>query len=245
MSTVTPKALPPAIDAAAIAVDGLNERLAEAARYAVFNRVMPALRHDVAGSMQPVRMLLMVLQRRVQIAEPDLEAIAKNVTSLNTLTRQATDNCISALGWMASGEDARVGLRSAVDEAIQLLALEWSVNALALVNGIAGDSATASQSFLRSVFMGALLAFCDQRVPGDTLQVTFDAAAADSQQSGQLQLRMLSDNTGKSPVSLDVVRKYRMIGWPDVEAMARSCGVQMARGDGWLILYLPKPESNS
>lgn len=241
MSTVNPVDLPRASAGASVIPDGLDDRLAEAARYAVLARLMPVLRHDVAGALQPIRTLLLVLERRVQRAEPDLEAIAKAVASVSTLTKQATIDCMSALGWMASPEDVHVSLRSSVDEATQLLALELSVNSLSLVNGIADDSATAPQSFLRSVFMGALLAFCDHCVARGTLQVTFDAAAADSPQPDRLQLRMLPDETGKTPSSLEGGRKYRTIGWPDVAAMAHACGVQMARGDAWVTLDLPKP----
>ena len=217
--------------------ESLNDRLAEAACYAVLRRLMPVLRHDVAGVMQPVRMLLMVLERRVQTAEPDLQAIAKNVASVSALTKKASADCISALEWIGSSQDAHVSLRSSVDEAIKLLAMELSANGLELINGIADDSATAPQSFLRSVLMGALLAFCDQRTAGSTLQVTY--AAADGNQSSRLELRMLPDDAGNLPASLDIVRKYRLIDWPDVQAMARSFSVKMARGDGWLTLELP------
>ena len=239
MSTIAPVDFLPGSDAASTTPEGLNDRLAEAAFYAVLRRLMPVLRHDVAGAMQPVRMLLMVLERRLQIPEPDLQTIAKNITSVSTLTKKASADCIGALGWIASSEDIRVSLRSSVDEAMKLLAMELSANALELVNGISDDSATAPQSFLRSVFMGALLAFCDHRVAGGSLQVTFEAAAADSQQSGRLQLRMLPDATQKSPASLDIVRKYRLINWSDVQAMARSFSVKLERGDGWLTLELP------
>ena len=240
MSTITPSYLPPANSTAPITLEGLNNFQADAARYAVLNRIMPALRHDVAGAMQPVRMLLMVLERRLQTANPDLETIAKNVTSISTLTKLASVEIMSALGWAASGEDIRVSLRSSVDEAINLLALELAVAKMALVNGIADDVACAPQSFLRSVFMGALLAFCDQHVEGGILQVTFNATATDSQQPGQLQLRMLPDDTLKSQAALEIDREYCMIGWSDVQAMAQSCDVEMAFGDGWLTLNLPK-----
>ena len=230
----------------------LNDRLAEAARYAVLNRLMPVLRHDVAGAMQSPRMLLMVLDKRLQAADPDLPAIAKNVASINTLTKQATADCMEALSWVASSEDVRVSLRSHVDQAIALLAMELNVNGLTMVNGVA-DEASASQSFLRSVFMGAVLAFCDQHTEGGTLGVTFEPAAEGSEMSAQLHLRMQTqtqtemqmqpqmagDAAPRSAASQDVVRKYRMIGWPDVQAMAQSCGVLMTRGDGWLTLNLP------
>lgn len=228
----------------------LNDRLAEAARYAVLNRLMPVLRHDVAGAMQSPRMLLMVLDKRLQAADPDLPAIAKNVASINTLTKQATADCMEALSWVASSEDIRVSLRSHVDKTIALLAMELNVNGLTLVNGVA-DEASASQSFLRSVFMGAVLAFCDQHTEGGTLGVTFEPAAEGSEMSAQLHLRMQTQTqtemtiltadhaAPRSAASQDVVRKYRMIGWPDVQAMAQSCGVLMTRGDGWLTLNLP------
>ncbi|MBC7649266.1 MAG: hypothetical protein H7197_09170, partial [Vitreoscilla sp.] len=89
MSNAAPANLPLVFDTATLTPEALNDRLAEAACYAVLRRLMPVLRHDVAGALQPVRMLLMVLERRMQAAEPDLEAIAKNVTSLSTLTKQA------------------------------------------------------------------------------------------------------------------------------------------------------------
>ena len=51
---------------------------------------------------------------------------------------------------------------------------------------------------------------------------------------------MLLDDIQKSPASLDIVRKYRMIGWADVQAMAKSFSVKLERGEGWLTLELPK-----
>ena len=47
MSTTTPGYLPPASYAAPMTLEGLNDWRADAARYTVFNRMMPALRHDV------------------------------------------------------------------------------------------------------------------------------------------------------------------------------------------------------
>ena len=240
MSPVTPENQLIAGDLVPMASNSLNDRLAEAAHYAVLGRLLPVLRHEVAGSMQPILMLLMVLERRVQSTDPDLAAITKNVLSLSALTKQAAAVCMGALGWADSSEDSHVSLRGSVDEAAKLLALELSVNALTLVNGVADDSATAPLSFVRSVFMGALLAFCDQHIASSTLEVTFQQAAENGQHAGQLQLRMLPGDAGKSPASADAVRKARRIGWPDVQAMAQSCGVEMAQGDGWLTLDLPK-----
>lgn len=224
-------------------VDACDDRLAEAARYAVVSRLMPVLRHNVAGAMQPGRMLLMVLEKRLQNAEPDLQAIRTTAASVSTLTRQATASCMAAFGWVASTEDTRVSLRSFVDDAIGMLALELTVNDLTLTNGIEDDSASASQYFLRTVLMGALLAFCDHQVDGGTLQVTFKPRAEGDGAGGhlQLQLHVLTGNRIK-PALQEAFRKYRSIDWTDVQAMAQSSGVQMARGEGWLTLELPMPD---
>ena len=220
----------------------LANRLAEAARHAVLCRLMPVLRHDVAGAMQPPRMLLMVLQKNLQAAVPDLEAIAKNVASISTLTKQASVSCMSAFSWVAPKEDVSVSLRSGVDEAIGLLAMELSVNGLTLDSTIDHDAAVAPQAFLRSVLMGALLAFCDHHKDGGSLQVGFKPANAYSDAPGQIQVQ-LQRSAGAAanlPELQNILWKSRLIQWADVQAMAHSNGVPMTRGDGWLCLGLPR-----
>ena len=61
MSTMASSHLSSESEAACLTPECLNDRLSEAAFYAVLRRMMPVLRHDVAGAMQPLRMLLMVL----------------------------------------------------------------------------------------------------------------------------------------------------------------------------------------
>ena len=241
MSANNPQDFPAAGHAQTLSAASLNDRLAEAAHYAVLNRLMPVLRHDVAGAMQPTRMLLMVLEKRLQAVDPDFQAIAKNVTSVSTLSKQASASCLAALGWMASSEDVQAGLQNFVDEAIILLAMELFNNSLTLVNSIENNSATASLAFLRSVLMGALLAFCDQHVEGGTVEVTLASVTVCDAvpRPAQLLIRMLPGERVKPPPMPDVVRRYRMIGWSDVEALARASGVQMAQGDGWISLSLP------
>lgn len=209
-----------------------NQRTAEAARYAVLGRLLPVLRHDVAGAMQPVLMRLVLLERRAQKPEPDLQAIAQGVTTLSALTKQAAAACAAALGWIDSKDDPQVVLRSAVDEAGQWLVMELAVNPLALVNSVADDSTTVPRSWMRSVFMGAVLAFCDQHAASGFLEVTLEA-------TGRLHLRLRPGDAGQLPEPFDVVQKTRLIDWADVQAMATACGGKMAQGDGWLTLHLP------
>lgn len=220
----------------------LTQRLAQGARYAVLQRIAPVLRHDVAGFMQPVGMLTKVLQRRLQMAEPDLPEIAKNLASVSALVKEASAGCMSAMGWMVSDDATLVNLRNGVNDAVKLLQSELFLADMAVLNDISDEQASAPQSFMRSVVMGALLAFCDQRTAGNTLQVTLEAASGNSDASGALLLRMVLGETAQAPVSKDSHRKLRIIDWQDVEAMAGSCNVVMARGEGWLRLGFPKTD---
>jgi len=244
-STRTPGSAYPAQVAGALPVAShqLADRLAEAACYAVLRRIAPVLRHDVAGFMQPVGMLMMVLQRRVQMPEPDLQAIAKNVVSASALAKEAAAGCMNAISWIAAREDSAVSLQSSVNQAAKLLAMELSAQGLEISNIISSDAVVVPQSFFRSVLVGALLAFCDQRMTGSTLQISLEVETGNNTAPNRLMLRMLPGDVAAVSGLTDspaMGHLSRRIDWPDVEAMARSFGVTMDRGDGYLAVGLPK-----
>jgi hypothetical protein len=221
-----------AAGASAVSSDHLQNRLAEAASHAVLRRIAPVLRHDVAGFMQPIGMLMMVLQRRVQMPEPDLQAIAKNVASVSALTKEATTGCMNAMGWMASREDTVVTLHEGAEEVMRLLTLELSARGLTAVNEIAADTDSAPRSFFRSVFAGAVLAWCDQMAGAGVLHISASSQAGDSE------LKLLFEPTGDAAPT-EAVTAQRPIDWDDVEALARATGAMLSRGEGWLRLKLP------
>lgn len=224
------------------ATDG-QERLAEAARYAVLQRIAPVLRHDVAGFMQPVGMLMMMLQRRVQMPEPDLQVIAKNVASANALTKEATVGCMKAIDWISNRENTNVSLRSSINEGAALLSMELSSQGLEISNIISDDAAAVPQSFFRSVLVGALLAFCDQRTAGRILEISLETDAENDAAVNRVMLRMRPGDAPEVPGLtglLGMDRAARRIDWSDVEAMAGSFRVSIVRGDGWLAVALPK-----
>jgi hypothetical protein len=220
-----------AAGAFAVTSDHLQDRLAEAASYAVLRRIAPVLRHDVAGFMQPIGMLMMVLQRRVQMPESDLQAIAKNVASVSALTKEATTGCMNAMGWMASREDTGVSLHKGAEEVVRLLALELSARGLTAANEIAANTGSAARSFFRSVFAGALLAWCDQTTGAGVLHITASSPA------GHTELK-LHFEPNDNAVPAEYVTAQRPIGWDDVQAMARVSGATLFRGEGWLRLQL-------
>lgn len=218
---------------------------ADAARYAVLQRIAPALRHDAVGLMQPIGMQMMILQRRIQAPEPDLQAIAKNLASASMLSKEATAGCIYALGWIASSDRSAVSLMRSVDEAIALLSLELSAQALEVSNNISDDAVAVPKSFFRTVLLGALLAFCDQRTAGKIVQIRLVTEGGSATPVNRLMLRMMPGDEAEAPVRSELPamdRHSRRIDWFDVEAMAGTFAVTVARGDGWLALGLPDCE---
>jgi len=231
MPTTIPTDSSRAAAAPPVTADFLQARLAEAASYAVLHRIAPALRHDVAGFMQPVGMLVMVLQRRVQMPEPDMQAIGKNVTSVCALAKEATTGCMNVMDWMPSRENASVSLRAGADDVVRLLALELSGRGLSVASDIAEDNVRVPRRFFRSVLAGALLAWCDQNPGAGVLRISGASDASDA----ELKLQFEIDGT---ELRADIVSPQRCIGWDDVEALAHASGATLLRGDDWLRLRL-------
>jgi hypothetical protein len=216
------------------------DHLADAARYAVLKRIAPKLRHDMAGAMQPIGMIAMVLQRRLQAPEPDLEAIAKNVAAMASLVKEATTGGMSAMGWLAPREEAVVGLRAGVDEVIKLLAMELSASGLTPVIDLPADATRVPREWVRSVITGALLACCDERGGPGTLHIAFEGNAQLGDQVGaRLVLKQVTATAIAAAEPLVVV-PLRPITWADVDAMTSSFGVGLLCADGRVALALPR-----
>ncbi len=207
----------------------LNHR-SEAAAYAILCRVGPVLRHEVAGLMQPVRMLVTVLERRANKPEIDRLATAENINTISILTKQASAGCMNAFEWFATPNDASMNLRDGVDELKKLLSLEFSVNALTIENIVPYETAAVPKSFVRLVLIGALLAFSDsQRVPS-ILRIAIEASV--------LSLSLTPDKGDeRNPSHFD--RHQRRIDWLDAEALATSFGLTTERGEGRFRIELP------
>ena len=207
------------------------QTLAEAARFAVLSRVAPMLRHDMAGALQPLGMVAMVMQRRVQAPEPDLPAIAKNAASIAILTKEAAAGCIDAISWLALREDPCVSLRRGVEDVLKVLLVELSRCGLEAVNDVAENAASAPQDYFRTVLAGALLAFCDEGTGGGRLHIGTHAGQA------RLVLRLVAAETSVETAGT----RPRCIEWRDVQAIAASLGTTLARSEDGVTLGLPAP----
>ena len=139
----------------------LNERLAEAARYALMRRLLPAIRHNIAGSLQPIGMMSAMLERRMKAEAPDLALLGKNTQALTVLSREAAATSLSLMTWLAPRDNDLVDVNSAVEESLGLMSTELSFRGFSIDNQTAHLRMQLPRGLLRSVFTASLIALTD------------------------------------------------------------------------------------
>lgn len=216
----------PGAGAGATPVAFLSERLAEAARYALMRRLLPAIRHNIAGTLQPVGMMSAMLERRMKNATPDLVQLGKNAQALHTLSREAAATSLNLLAWLAPKNNDGVALSTAVQESLGLMNTELSFRGFAVVNQTEASEAFLPQGILRSAFTASLIALTDA---ADSAASVVVSAATDAD-TGHIRLTV-SLAPGGSPELADMenpLANYRALQWDDVQAIANAEGVELA-----------------
>lgn len=218
----------PAISATKQGNPGIaSDHQIEAARYALLRRLAPALRHNMAGGLQPISMIAAMLEKRLQSASPDLAIIAKNAAAMNALSREAAASCMDLMTWLAPKDNAVVPAGDGIADAIALITTDLSFRGFDVVNETTGAPATVARNALRNVLMAALI----------TLTDTFEAPASVRLTS------QLEPDAGVIVVDIEIVKSesdimtssglsaYRALDWTDVEALAQADGVVLAHTD--------------
>ena len=215
-----------------LAAPTLDERLAESARYALLRRLMPAIRHNLAGSLQPIGMISAMLERRMQGVAPDFEKLGKNVSDITELSREAASVCMNLMTWLAPRETDTVALNAGLVEALQLQATELSFRGFTLVNEATQADMPVRRGVLRSLTMASLLALTDA-APGPA-QVVLSTQVL--QGETLLRIELVTGAGEAMPVGLQT---YRPLGWDDVKALTDAEKVAFSRAENWVELRLP------
>lgn len=202
----------------------LKERLAEAARYALLRRLAPALRHNMAGALQPISMMAAMLEKRLQKPDPDMVVLGKNSAALNTLSREASLSCMSLMAWLAPRDNEPVALDACLADAVGLVVTELSFRGLTLVNDTAGVQVEVPRSVVRNVFMATLIALTDlAAAPANVL------LRAEQTADEVLVSIVLVPTQGETMPG--AMTTYRDLHWDDVQALADTEAVSLAHTD--------------
>jgi hypothetical protein len=208
----------------------LNERLAEAARYALLRRLAPAIRHDMAGALQPISMMASMLEKRMQKSAPDMAVLSGNSAAISVMSREAAATCIDLMTWLAPKEAKPIAVGEGVADCISLLNTDLSFRGFSLVDQTTGVKAEIARSTLRSVFMAALVALTDasDNPACLTLSASVDSAPDSAADAGPWLVLLLQIEKIEGEPSPDAPHAYRRLQWDDVEMLAQSEQVELS-----------------
>lgn len=224
VEAVSPEALSPQDAASSIAQ--------EAARYAVVRRMASAMRHQIAGALQPVSMMASLLERRAQSDAPQLDTLRRNCSEMSVLARSASAECVALMGWLAPPDGERVSLGKGVEECLHLLTTELSFRGFTVVDTCGGQEALVARQALRTLLPACLMALTD--ACGVQAQVTVSASLDGSVASLELQLVPAADAPGVAQRA----KAYRMLTWSDVRALAQAEQLELQVGPQSVLLRL-------
>jgi hypothetical protein len=208
----------------------------EAARYALLRRVAPALRHHLAGTLQPIGMVAAIMDRRLQAAQPDLTVIRDSSKSISTLTRSAASASMALLTWLAPKENSVGPLHTSVEECVGMLTTDLAFRGFSVSNTIEASDIATSVYALRSVFTAALIALTDAALTPARIVISSDAA------DGQIRV-VISVSSEPGAVATDDPQSYRKLSWDDVQALATADQVGLIHEAGRAEMHFTAAEN--
>lgn len=220
---------------------GSRQRLAEAARYALMRRLAPVIRHDMAGSLQPIAMVAGMLERRLHKPDTDPDALLKNARDILALSKEAAASCVNLMGWFAPRENKLVAVDTGIAECLGMLATELSFKGFSIVNKTGQATGTLGKLphlAFRNVFTAAVIALTDAAATPHAVIV--EAEPSDS----GLSIRITLKNTqaiAKPPANTP----YRQIEWSDVEALAEQESAHLSYAEDQVVLHFQPATSAS
>jgi hypothetical protein len=202
---------------------GQDDLSVEAARYALLRRIAPAIRHHMAGTLQPIGMISAILERRLQAPTPDMAVLRENCKSINALSRTAAGASMNLISWVAPRENGIVLLESGVEECLGMLSTDLAFRGFTIVNRVTAADVHVSQAALRTVFTASLIALTDAALAPASVLVT-------SELTGDTARVCISVTPEEGASAAQEPRSYRNLGWDDVAALAGAEQVSIAHG---------------
>lgn len=194
----------------------------EAARYALIRRLAPTLRHHMAGEFQPIGMLAVLLERRLQQPQPDAASLKDNCAAIGNLSRHAAQTCAELMGWVAPRGLSHAPVAQAVGECVDLLSPSLRFRGFAVSNEVSPLPAHVPSQAVRSVLAAALLALSDEA--SEPADLTVQAEADATQVRLRVSLLPADRRADNRPED-----EYRSLSWSDVQALAQAESVGLER----------------
>ncbi|HUR89509.1 MAG TPA: hypothetical protein VMZ74_10520, partial [Ramlibacter sp.] len=134
-----------------------HEQAVEAARYALLRRLAYAMRHQMVVHLQPIGMILEVMERRLESPAPELAPIHEAMQKVNMHARAAVQSSLDVVTWLAPEDGQLIAAGAGVQECFDLLRSHLNFRGFAPRNEAAALSQPVSSSAIRGVLPAALL----------------------------------------------------------------------------------------
>ena len=199
--------------------------LEEAARYALLQRLTPAIQHHLMGKFQSMGVLATMLERHLRSAEPDLLGMRTDCAALKSASLTAANSSSYLMTWIAPDRAATLTVDAGVTECLGLLTTEFRFKGFVILNEVSGIDVALCSTALRSVLSAALIALCDLSAAPAELVIRAQTRA----QRVELSIELRPTEGRATPVR---PAKYRPLSWRDVQILALAESVKLTRTSG-------------
>ena len=196
----------------------------EAVRYALLQRLTPALQHHMMGQLQSMGMIAAMMEKRLQSAAPDLASIRMDCASLGNVSQTAQSAIINMMSWIEPKPALPLNVDTGVKECLGLLSTQFRFKGFAIVNEVPQINGGVSARSLRSVLSATLIALSDlSQAPAD---LVIQAQAMTDCVDVSVTLRA-TERRQKN----DYSTTFRLLKWSDVEVLAAAEAVKLTHDD--------------
>ena len=207
------------------------ERRVESARYALLRRLAYAMRHHMVVHLQPIGMIIEVLERRLESPAPDIAQVRESMAKVNTHARAAVQSSLDVVTWLAPEDGKLIAFDAGVQECVDLLRSHLTFRGFALRSEVAAVPVEVSHAALRGVLPAVLLALTDHA--SSPAAVHLHAGLAATQVALTVEVRPSGGTPGFSGDP-----HYRLLDWDDVAAIAGAEGVDFDHlGDSATLIF--------
>jgi hypothetical protein len=198
--------------------------LEEAARYALLQRLAPAIQHHLMGKFQSMNMIAAMMERRLQSAKPDLPAIHEDCVTLGSVSRTAVNSVMNTMTWIEPRTDTTLKFSAGVTECVSLLVTELRFKGFVIVNEVPATQAELPSRALRSVLTATLIVLGD--LSAAPAELVLRAQALPDRIELSIDLRPTARDARHVQAA-----GYRPLTWRDVEVLAIAESVRLTHGN--------------
>ena len=207
---------------------------ADAARFALLQRLAPALRHGMVGALHPIELIVEAIDRRLQTPAPDLANVRENLGKIKNLSRSAVHSCTNVASWLVPEEGVLTMLGDGIDECLALLKTDFGIRGFSVRNEAREISADVSRRALRNVLTASLITATDTAAQPSDLVLTAELAQG-------LAVLSILVCPAEGVTAFGDAASCRRFGWDDVRALARAESVELQQQADRVTLGFPLP----